>query len=397
MLRITVIAFLSGIAIGALAWHPPNVFAVLWLLPVLWPMFSRRGRLALAVGYFASALSSVPLAVMDFYTHQAWVLAPVLAIGAVLVSGGALMLAAMVRTHTGLAWALAVLACAVPPLGAFGMASPLFAATAAFPGWGLAGLGLTFVLMMGLASRSLGRPLSAAALAVLAPLAWAGYHPAPSPAHWVGMNTASGHSPHTAMAWVDRQVALRNQVLRKLSTLPSGSVLLTPEMIGGQWNGLAAIAWAPVAQAARTRGVTVLLGDTLVTPHGKLDGFLALGRHTGVLSARQPIPVTEWLHGYPAHWWRFGPAHVGHTPVSLIVCYEQLLVWPVAWSFMTAHPPTLILAPSNHGWAKPGLDENKTQNNAARAWARLYGRPLVVANNVHLHDSRHVTQSTSLK
>lgn len=63
------------------------------------------------------------------------------------------------------------------------------------------------------------------------------------------------------------------------------------------------------------------------------------------------------------------------------MCYEQLLIWPVAWSFLSSTPPTLMIGVSNHGWSGPGAIEPRLQADAAAALAHLFGVPLVAASN----------------
>jgi hypothetical protein len=62
----------------------------------------------------------------------------------------------------------------------------------------------------------------------------------------------------------------------------------------------------------------------------------------------------------------------------VLICYEQLLLWPVLQSML--HSPTAIVAPGN-GWWTAGTSIVAIQNASVMAWARLFGLPIVTAFN----------------
>jgi hypothetical protein len=67
----------------------------------------------------------------------------------------------------------------------------------------------------------------------------------------------------------------------------------------------------------------------------------------------------------------------------MAVCYSQLLVWPLATYFVDTNTrPEWILAPGNHDWERTP-DENTIQHKALMAWGRLYGIPVIQANDIH--------------
>jgi apolipoprotein N-acyltransferase len=69
---------------------------------------------------------------------------------------------------------------------------------------------------------------------------------------------------------------------------------------------------------------------------------------------------------------------IGGRRVAPLVCYEQLLVWPILQSM--AQKPDLIVAIGN-GWWTAGTDITAIQKAVSTAWARLFGLPLVVSFN----------------
>lgn len=66
------------------------------------------------------------------------------------------------------------------------------------------------------------------------------------------------------------------------------------------------------------------------------------------------------------------------TSIATLICYEQLLVWPILQSAMSG--PDLFVAPAN-GWWTVGTDIVAIQIAATTAWARLFNLPLVIAVN----------------
>ncbi|OBS08999.1 carbon-nitrogen hydrolase family protein [Acidihalobacter prosperus] len=385
---------LAGAVFGALvswvAWEPPDLFFMLWLLPIAWAGLPVSGRRAMMLTYLLTALAPVTASVSEFYPGPySWLagIATWIVVALLLWTPWALL--ARMGRYAGLGWVIGLLLTAVPPLGVIGMASPLFAATAVFPGWGMYGLGATILLQAGLASPPLR--LRAAALAGLFAAGIIAlvlpYATPPMPHEWQAINTQLGREPDSGMHWIDRQITLKHRVAAWMASAPPGSTVLLPEGIAGTWTGLSALAWAPIAHQAAKAHDTILMGVTLPLPDNKRsDALLALGAHGGVLSARQPVPLSEWnpaaRRNFPADWTRLGGYRIGRTHVVLLMCYEQLLVWPAAWAMAPDQHPQIILAPANHGWADSGSVEDTIQRNAAMAWGRLYGVPVLMADNL---------------
>jgi hypothetical protein len=73
-----------------------------------------------------------------------------------------------------------------------------------------------------------------------------------------------------------------------------------------------------------------------------------------------------------------GTLQVGHERAAILVCYEQLLVWPVLTS-MTERP-TVLVGLANDYWAKDTIIP-AIQHSCLEAWARLFDIPLVKAVN----------------
>ncbi|WP_414089938.1 nitrilase-related carbon-nitrogen hydrolase [Rhizobium sp. BR 314] len=69
---------------------------------------------------------------------------------------------------------------------------------------------------------------------------------------------------------------------------------------------------------------------------------------------------------------------IGSHRVDPLICYEQLIVWPILQSML--HSPDPIVAVGN-GWWTDGASIVAIQRVNAIAWARLFSKPLVFSCN----------------
>ena len=98
---------------------------------------------------------------------------------------------------------------------------------------------------------------------------------------------------------------------------------------------------------------------------------------------RMPVPISMWrpftTAGVQLH--LTGPAilQVEGQRVAVLICYEQLLTWPILTSLIGK--PTVIVAVANDYWAR-GTTIPELQRSAVRAWARLMSIPYVSATNL---------------
>lgn len=106
------------------------------------------------------------------------------------------------------------------------------------------------------------------------------------------------------------------------------------------------------------------------------------GTESGVFKQRIPVPIAMWnplkttaarlnLNGS-------GVINLHGERVAVLICYEQLLTWPVLASM--AQRPTIMVAVANDHWAI-GTPIPRFQLAAVRAWARLFGLPCFSAVN----------------
>lgn len=372
-------------AAGTLGWSGVTLALPLALaFPALWAAAPTRiMAIAVSAAYFLAASRGLPQGVMTFY-------------GASIALGGALWIAAglaFVAVH-GLLWtvqpgwgragrfALASVLMAVLPLGIVGWAHPLTAAGVLFPGWGWPGLGAAAAVMLALTTRL----WPVAAVTLVGAWLWSatGWAPPSGPEGWRGVDPAMGASLGRA-ADLDQHRALLVHVQRAHEA--GARVVVLPESALGLWTPTVAQVWM---DALRTTRVVVIAGAAVIDRNG-YDNVLveiSAGQARVLYRERMPVPVSMWQPWLS--WIGEGGsarAHLFANPVATsqgrriapLICYEQLLVWPVLQSML--HAPDMIVAVGN-GWWTAGTSIVGIQRASAEAWARLFGVPLVMAFNL---------------
>ena len=165
-------------------------------------------------------------------------------------------------------------------------------------------------------------------------------------------------------------------------------LLLFPEAVAGRWNRTTAALWEEPSAHLANHGATVLFGAELFADQceesERYDAVIvAVGSESGVLyRQRFPMPVSMWrplcASSARIHWLESGVSILHGRKVAALVCYEQVLTWPVLISMI--HQPEIIIAPANAWWSRntsiPGI-----QHNVLAAWARLFHIPVITAFN----------------
>jgi Carbon-nitrogen hydrolase len=372
----------AAVASGRVGWSGQVLFLPAALaFPMLWSLASSRTAAAfISAGYFLAASRGLPLAVATFYGFDLW---PGLALW---------FLASMsfVAVHTAL-WSrrgtwrpirylVAAIVIATPPFGITGWAHPITAAGILFPGWGWFGLVAMTAGLMGLVTRN--GPAVAVALGgfwVCSAMAWE--EPRLTDG-WRGVDLELGQS-------LGRDSRLKQQ--RDLIATVRGAagegagVVVLPESALGFWTPTMERLWTSALSDIET---TVIAGAAIVDADGYDNVLVAIDRD-GVVLYRERIPVPgsmwqpwrSWLGtsgGARAHFFANPVVNIGLTTVAPLICYEQLVVWPVLQSMM--HSPDIIVAVGN-GWWTAGGAIVAIQRASAVAWAKLFAKPLVLSFN----------------
>jgi apolipoprotein N-acyltransferase len=100
-----------------------------------------------------------------------------------------------------------------------------------------------------------------------------------------------------------------------------------------------------------------------------------------------PVPGSMWQPWRPllgqsggarAHLFANPTVAVGNGRAAPLICYEQLIAWPVLQSMF--HDPDVIVAVGNGWWTK-GTSIVAIQRASTQAWARLFAKPVILSFN----------------
>jgi apolipoprotein N-acyltransferase len=159
--------------------------------------------------------------------------------------------------------------------------------------------------------------------------------------------------------------------------------LVFPEGAVRHWTEATDAFWSP-ALAGTPK--TVLLGAGRAIPGSSqyYNSVVILGKEPReAVHQRIPVPGGMWNPLRPkgtfaSDLFAPGTADVARQRAAILICYEQLLAWPILRSAIER--PTLLIAISNEAWTA-GTVVPHVQQACARAWARLFGLPLISAIN----------------
>ena len=375
---------LAACIVGRVAWSGEALtLPVAILLPALWAAApSRTAAAAVAAGYFLAASRGLPQGAAEFFGSSVW-------IGFVLWIAAALPFAAV---HA-LLWTkredwrraghygLITLLMAVPPLGITGWAHPITAAGVLLPGWGWWGLGATAFGLCAMTTRL--APAVALAAVVATAISAVGWSRPSILESWRGVDTAIGAAFGRADAF-DQQQSLIARVREEANE--GAKAIVLPESALGILTPTVELLWV---DALADLDITVIAGAAVINTEDYDTVMVALDRRGTRLFYRErmPVPVAMWQPW--AKWFGlsggaratvFGDPiaeFAGHRFAPLI-CYEQLIVWPILQSAL--HHPDAIVAIANGWWAK-NTSIPAIQRASVEAWARLFDLALVTAFN----------------
>ncbi|MHC2279196.1 hypothetical protein ACVME8_005839 [Bradyrhizobium diazoefficiens] len=374
----------AAAAVGAAAWCGHALALPLaCAFPTLWAFApSRLISAAVSAAYFLAASHGLPQGVINFYSTD-------LGVGIALWIGAA---AVFVFVHTmlwqsrpgwerALWFALAAILMCVPPFGIVGWAQPITAAGILFPGWGWWGLGATAAILL---TMTTGKwPIAAIVAASF--WAWSAAHwIAPSqPDGWVGLETKLGSALGRAPD-LDQSQALLQRV--REAGAAGARVVVLPESAAGLWTPTTSGLWM---EGLRGNDITVIAGAAIVDREGYDNAMMEVSasRARRLYGERMPVPVSMWQpwlawtgQGGGARASFFANPLVESTRrrVAPLICYEQLLVWPVLQSML--HSPDVLVAVGNDWWTA-GTNVLAIQRVSTQAWARLFALPLVLSFN----------------
>ena len=326
---------------------------------------------------------------------------------------------------------LANLAYVVPPLAIIGFITPISGAGYLFPGTGWLGLAAAaslpgLILSLGRHTSGAARTsVSAVVMAVIA-LAVAAQVSAPArippPAGWKAIDTNFGDLSQPAQEFSAMQ-AIQQRVATS-----SARVLIFPESVVPRWSEASAEFWRQTLIECSARGQVLAIGAGLPSSNstdGRADErrveqydfasaietlragarnlpppqissraaddaqtdsyentLLFLGAQSSAFHQRVPVPGGMWHPlgpgGVPVH--LNGPAvmELGHERLAVVICYEQILVFPILASMLQR--PSVIAGISNMYWFS-STTIPRYQASAIRGWAKLFDVPYLTATN----------------
>lgn len=375
---------MTSIAIGWIGWSGEVLTLPLALLfPALWAWApNRMTAAAVAAGYFLSSSRGLPEGVASYFSTSVWA-------GIVLwfsASLGFVAVHAVLWTGRPGWWrALRFLAAAVlmsvPPFGIVGWAQPITAAGVLFSGWGWSGFAATAAALAVMTTRA----WPFAAIIVGGCWLWSAIAggASPTPPGWKGIDTALSAVLGSGGA-LDQHRRLADVV--RAQALNGAKIVVLPESTLGPLTPTVERVWT---DALTGLDVTIIAGAVVIDPEGYDNAMVAIDRRgaTILYSARMPVPISMWqpwrawagmAGGARARFFADPIIDVAGHRVAPLICYEQLLVWPILQSAW--HRPDTVVAIAN-GWWATGTSVPAIQHAVVEAWARLFGLPLVTALN----------------
>ena len=314
---------------------------------VYWPS---KSVLALGLWFAAAALLSLPWVVF-------WTLRPALR-----------------------PWAVAanLVLSAVPPLCIVGWASPLTSAGVLFPGSAWFGISAV-VALPGLLIHRTTRIVGIFAATTASLILNLESKPVNIPTGWEAERTRIHRgNREDSLAEFRIEQRLQNAVMQSHARF-----LVFPEAAVRHWTGATEAFWSPVLDGTPK---TVLLGAGQPIPGSSqyYNSVVIVGKEPRQpVHQRIPVPGGMWnplrpKGSFAADLFAAGTVDVGGQRAAILICYEQLLAWPMLRSAL--EHPTLMIAISNQTWTTTTVVP-RVQQACARAWARLFGLPLISAIN----------------
>jgi hypothetical protein len=352
--------------------------------PALWSLAKNRWIAAcVSAAYFLAASRGLPQGVAAFYQSDIWpglILWLVASTGFVFVH--VVLWSSRADNWIALRYGIAMFLMALPPFGIVGWAHPLTAAGILLPGWGWAGLGAQAAGLALMTTRY--RPAAAMALAGL--WLWsAAFWTSPAvPGGWYGVDQNRG-------ALLGRDTSLQSHRVLAATVLDrrgsGGTFAVLPESAFGFWTPSVDHLWR---QRLADSDLSVVAGAAVVNPEGYDNVLIRVSKDDSEILYRErmPVPGSMWQPWLPllgkdggarAHFFANPVAMVNGTRIAPLICYEQLIVWPILQSML--HDPDLVIAVGNDWWTK-GTSIIAIQRASTEAWARLFDKPLVMSVNI---------------
>ncbi len=385
---------LSAVLGFALSTGSPVGLATSILAPIVFlRQRSRAQAFACAVVYYLAALRDLPIVSRNFFGPTAglsegiplWIIVTGLLSLPWLWAWSASRISILWRCPT------ALISSVLPPLGIIGLASPTAAAGLLFPGTGFIGFALTlFLPALAIASP---RPASFALASAVLLFGLLSESQLPPPNHWAAVDTRFGPVGH-GRADLVREYQVAKQIEAEASR-SAARVVIFPEAVAPDWidaivpSGKIILVGAvePIEKPTDLQAELAALkpSRTEAVPaesSSYQNKLLVRGGETKDFTERVPIPIGMWKPftgtGVALNLASPGTLSVDGRRAAVIICYEQLIAWPVLASFL--EHPSMIVTVSNNVWVS-GTAIPRVERSTMESWASLFRVPLLSASN----------------
>ena len=417
MNRIALARCLGCLAIGLAlsSAHPMGIILSVGMPALTFVQPTRRWSYASALSYYVGALWSIIPGARNFFGSSGsfldafvlWIVS-----GILLAIPWALV---WTKERRQVLWRAPVglILSVVPPLGLIGWASPLTSSGLLFPGSSWLGLAGCAFAIGALAWRPKPTIFVAGTVAVGLNLLFV----SPSLNSWQAVNTNLGSvSGEQSSALAQFEAA---EFVQRRALASNAHVIVFPEAVVSSWTPATDSFWEGSINKLRSSGKAIIVGAKVidaqppsafsadnfalslatlqsapagphVSPLSRTDDVAAYrnvlvvrGQESTMFDQRIPVPISMWrpfaTAGVQLH--LTGPSilPLEGQRVAVLICYEQLLTWPILTSLIGK--PTVIVAVANDYWAY-GTTIPEFQRSAVRAWARLMSIPYVSATNL---------------
>ena len=361
--------------IGWLAW-PCHLLLLAMIVPALIMRSPSRTTAALAaLAYYLAASSEVIHGAAVFFGQGSTMEGIALWIGAGAINAIPWLVLWHRNSRRRVRTAIALIVLAIPPLGMVGWASPLTTTGDFFPGLCFAGLALTLWLIVSIVEIDATMIIVLLLASLIANLNYT------QPA--INIKAIDTHFGGVASGSRDFTTDYtRNLAAIHLASTSEAAITVLPETIAGTWTSATAALWKPIA--IHSPGIIAVGAERLLPRYGYENGMVLMSK-TGYrfFPQRVPVPVSMWRpwakDSAKADWLGSGIAQFDGQRIGYLICYEQLLVWPV---LVTAHHhPDTVVGMANDWWAR-GTSAPGIQRMALYAWSRLFGWKMSDAVNL---------------
>ena len=340
----------------------------------------RKSRFAAAAAYYLIGSSPIVGAVRGYWGpgHD------LAGIGAWLAASAALA-APWALASSAIGVVFAILATALPPLGVIGWLSPLNAAGVLFPGTRLVGVILLIGLLAAVAAVVSRRPLAPpvrhrlhagiAGSAALSILLVAFAPTLQVPPGWAGVSTAV----LPARGNMITEIRNNNAIIRSITgQAPNAGVVAAPESVVDGWFPGTQQQFSHAVPAGQTwiLGVQADSKDAVYIVRPGKPPAKPVALAAGLLLGGDWIPSRAGSLT-PAWWQRV--FSINGKRVWAALCIEQVQPW--TWMEAAIQRADVVLAMTNSWWATTGNRAPDIQAASTRAWARLLGAPVILAEN----------------